>query len=278
MSAIRLLPKQATPPRVSLHKLCGCVLRKGKPAVTAVGKYIEGKQAKVVRKLEAVMNAHAASLAKKAAKLWVNKMLKVDSVDAIVASILSELDLNGVSIDIIDGLTPELLRAFQSAGVIGIGQVGFTATADMTRHLDVAALAYADAHGAELVKGLTATTEDALRGTLTEAVEKGWSTQELSKSIQESFAFDSARANTIARTELATAHVQGNVQGWRETGQVEGKRSILGDLHDIADVCDECADAGVVGLNDDFVPGFSQPPYHPNCICDVIPVLSEEGA
>ena len=275
MSAVRLLPK--TQPRVSLHKLCRCSLRKGK-TVTAVGKYVEGKQAKVARKLEAVMSAHAARLAKKAAKLWVNKMLKADSVDAIVASILADLDLNGVSIDIIDGLIPEMVRAFKSAGILGIGQVGITADADMTHHLDKAALAYADAHGAELVTGINSTTEDALRGTLTEAVKGGWSTQELSASIQESFAFDAARANTIARTELATAHVQGNVQGWRETGQVAGKEWVLGDMHDINDECDDNAADGIVPMEAAFSSGHKFPPAHPNCICDVLPVLSEEGA
>jgi hypothetical protein len=86
-------------------------------------------------------------------------------------------------------------------------------------------------------------------------------------------AFGEARAEMIARTELAYAHVQGNVQAWAETGEVVGTRWILGDLHDKPDVCDECADRGVVPLGDEYADGVDYPPAHPNCICDVVPVL-----
>jgi len=204
------------------------------------------------------------------------KLAKADSVDAIIQSILEQLGLSELSVDIIDSVTPELIRAFQTAGVSGIGQVGVTATSDITKHLDKAALAYAEAHAAELVTNLTATTTESLRGTISNAVKEGMSAQRLSDAIQTSGAFGEARANTIARTELAMAHVNGNVEGWKETGLVGGKESILGDLHDIDDECDECAAAGVVGINDDFIPGLSQPPYHPNCVCAVLPVLKED--
>jgi len=87
--------------------------------------------------------------------------------------------------------------------------------------------------------------------------------------------FSLARAAMIARTELAFAHVSGNVAGWRETGQVDRKRWILGDNHDIDDVCDDAVDAGDVGLDEEFVDGIDFPPAHPNCVCDVLPILKE---
>jgi hypothetical protein len=273
MTSVRLMPKS----KVSLHKLCGCSLHKGKakPSVTNVGKYVDSKQPKLAKNLATVLSSHGERIAKQASKSWINKMLKADDNNALIRSILDELDINDMSVDVIDSITPELVRAFQAAGILGIGQVGINTTDEITAHLDEAALAYAEDRGAELVKGLTETTTEALRGTLSDAVEEGLSAAELSKSIQESYAFDAPRANTIARTELATAHVQGNVQGWRETGQVEGKEWILGDLHDVDDECDENVDDGVVKLEEAFSSGIKFPPAHPNCICDVLPVLSE---
>ena len=41
-------------------------------------------------------------------------------------------------------------------------------------------------------------------------------------------------------------------------------------------VCDECVEAGMVPLGDDFADGVDYPPAHPNCICDVVPVLKDE--
>ena len=248
-------------------RLCACSMKKATPAVTNVGKYIAKKQEDVANRIERVLSEHGSKLAKEVARLYELRLLKVSSVDAIIQAILKEIELTGVSIAVVEEVTPELIAAFKAAGILGIAQVGIDGTPAMTGHLDEAASAYAEAHGADLVKGLTVTTTEALRVTLNDAVRGGWSTQELSKAIQESLAFGAARANTIARTELATAHVQGNVQGWRETGQVEGKEWILGDLHDIDDECDDNASEGVVALEDDFSSGIAFPPAHPNCVC-----------
>lgn len=277
MTQIRLLPKQ--PSRVSLTKLCGCgSLRKAKVVNTNVGKYVAKHEDKTAKKVERVLAEHGKKIAAQVAKLYVNKMLKADSTAAIVQSILKELELTGLSVAIVESITPELLAAFNAAGIIGIAQVGINATEKIAAQIDRAAMAYADEHGAELVKGLGLTTEDALRGEITRAMKEGSSAAELAKSIRELGAFSRSRASTIARTELATAHVQGNVQGWRETGMVSGKEWVMGDLHDIEDVCDRNAAIGEVDLDAEFEDGVMFPPAHPNCICDVLPVLSEEGA
>jgi F like protein len=116
-----------------------------------------------------------------------------------------------------------------------------------------------------------------MRELLSNSIDDGVTPSELADKIQGLGAFSDARAMTIARTELAFAYVQGNVQGWKDTGQVSGKRWILGDLHDEPDECDDCADAGDVGIDDDFVDGIDYPPAHPNCICDVLPVLVDQS-
>lgn len=277
MTAIRLLPKQ--PNRVSLTKLCGCAsLRKAKAVNTNVGKYVAKHEDKTAKKVERVLAEHGKLIAAQVSKLYVNKMLKADTTAAIVQSILKELELSGLSVSIVESITPELLAAFNAAGIVGVAQVGIDSTAQIARQIDSAALVYATEHGAELVKGLSLTTEDALRSEITRAMKDGSSAAELANSIRELGAFSRSRASTIARTELATAHIQGNVQGWRETGMVSGKEWIMGDLHDIEDVCDRNAAMGEVDLDAEFEDGIVFPPAHPNCICDVLPVLSEEGA
>jgi hypothetical protein len=107
---------------------------------------------------------------------------------------------------------------------------------------------------------------------ITDAIEEGTSTDDLADQLEENYAFSEARAETIARTEVATADVEGNLQAYRDSGVVEGKEWILGSEHpDIGCECEDAADMGVVPLDDDFG-GIGDPPAHPNCECDMLPV------
>jgi len=71
--------------------------------------------------------------------------------------------------------------------------------------------------------------------------------------------------------------VAGNIEGWRKTRQVASKEwsaSI-----NCCDVCD-AMDGIIVGLEEKFDFEGEQidgPPGHPNCRCDVLPVLTTEG-
>lgn len=78
---------------------------------------------------------------------------------------------------------------------------------------------------------------------------------------------DPARAMVIARTETATALIQSNFEQYRAEGV--GSLEWL-----VGDPCDICAenDGVIVAFGDDFPSGDSEPPAHPNCVCDVAPV------
>jgi SPP1 gp7 family putative phage head morphogenesis protein len=205
-----------------------------------------------------------------------------------IEELLERLELT--DLDALYGLfTEELQAAFKEAAVEGAKMVGLAAQDDLLSQLDEEALEYARQRAAELVGkkwvdgqlvdnpnakwAITDTTREELRELIAEGLEDGMSPQQLADEIEEAFAFSAARAETIARTELAFAHVQGNVEGWRQSGEVEGKQSILGSEHDLDDICDNNADAGVIGFDEPFPSGHQFPPYHPNCVCDVIPVL-----
>lgn len=114
-------------------------------------------------------------------------------------------------------------------------------------------------------------TRDMIRGVVRKALAEGWSTQELSRAIRDNAGFGSARANTIARTELAMADTQGTLAGWKATGLVAGK-----EWSAAPGCCDECQELNgqIVPLDASFPIG--DPPAHPNCRCAVTAVLADE--
>lgn len=257
-----------------LTKTCDAHLQKAAPVRTRVATYVVKHQAKLAKKILSVFRQQASTC-----KALVRRMGKADLSEedhTMIEDLLAQIEESGVGVAIVDELTPEIEKAFKDAGIYGVAQVGINGSAgkDITKQLDPLAAKYAEERGGELIKDLADTTIEDLRSVLEQGVEDGLSTDELADQIDELGAFGEARADMIARTELAMAHVEGNVEGWRQTGEVSGKRSILGDLHDKEDECDDCADAGVVDLEDEFIPGYDFPPYHPNCVCDIVPVLS----
>lgn len=119
-------------------------------------------------------------------------------------------------------------------------------------------------------------TRELLRGFVGEALDGGWSNSELASQIVEAFAFSEARAETIARTELAFADVAGNMVAYRASNVVAGKRWLLSNDDGCCDDCEGNAAQGVIDLEEDFESGDDAPPAHPNCRCDVAPVIADE--
>lgn len=132
------------------------------------------------------------------------------------------------------------------------------------------AIAWAEDHAADLVTRIDETTRDQINGLVGKALEEGWSNDELAGQIQDAEGFSDYRCEMIARTETAFADVQGNLQGYAASGVVEGKEWIVAQ----DEVCEDCQalDGMVVSLDGSFPGG--DPPLHPNCRCDVLPVLT----
>jgi hypothetical protein len=123
-----------------------------------------------------------------------------------------------------------------------------------------AELIKSDAGGGELLDG----TRALIKGTVEEAVTEGWSPQALKQALKDAYAFSSDRAETIARTEVAIAHVAGSMEGYRASGVVEKKVWLLAE--DPCDVCQGNADDGEILLDDDFSSGDDAAPAHPRCL------------
>lgn len=162
---------------------------------------------------------------------------------------------------------------------------------DITDQANERAIAYAEDRAAELVGmrynadgelvdnpraewSIDEATRELIRSDVATAEEEGWSNDRLAAALEQNYAFSEQRAETIARTETAFADVAGNVEAWKASGQVAGKEWILSE-----GACDECEPlAGVVVELDEEFPydGGDGPPLHPNCRCDVVPVLTTE--
>lgn len=249
-----------------------------KPVSTNVARYVGRKAPSVARALRKVLTAHAKRIAAKAAKLYGQRLAKdVSQTFSTIDAIIAELDSDDLGEDLQGDLLGPMQLAFKRAAAIGATQVGISLD-DITDQVDEAAVAYAERRGGELITDLAGTTDDQMRTLLARAVDEGMSADELSDAIEGLGAFSDYRADLIAQTELATAHVQGNVEGWRASGQVEKKRWLLADNHPEPDECDDAADAGEVGLDDAFVEGIDFPPAHPGCLCDVVPVLKDDDS
>jgi SPP1 gp7 family putative phage head morphogenesis protein len=116
---------------------------------------------------------------------------------------------------------------------------------------------------------ISSATRNMLRSSVEGAMERGASNNEIAAEIRDNAAFSADRAMTVARTETATADVQGSIAGWRESGLVEGRQWLASD--NCCDLCQEI-DGTVVGIDEEFPDGDA--PLHPNCECSEIPVLS----
>lgn len=173
-------------------------------------------------------------------------------------------------------LLPELRKIAQDGARLGLEQVD-QAIDKLLRQANARAIAWAHEHAGELIKGIKETTLERVRDLVKKAETEGWSNETLASEVEDDEVFSGARAEMVARTETAAADVTGNLIGWEESGVVEQKEWIVADANE----CDFCREMqGVrVGLDEDFdfdgemVDG---PPGHPNCRCDVLPVLAED--
>lgn len=142
-----------------------------------------------------------------------------------------------------------------------------------------------------LSSGVNGTTNVRVRTLLQDGLADGETTEELAKRIEE-LGFQPARAEMIARTESAGAFTHGQIEAWKQTGAVEGKKWLLA-----PDACEFCR-AVAAAFNGKTVP-LDQPFYrkgdvlegdqggvmvldysdidgpslHPSCRCSLVPVI-----
>jgi hypothetical protein len=98
------------------------------------------------------------------------------------------------------------------------------------------------------------------------------SKEEMSRELErevDDLLFDSERALTIAQTEMTRAVTAASRELYEESG-VELVEWL------VAEPCDACqanADASPIRIDSVFPSGDTEPPAHPNCVCDLAPYV-----
>lgn len=187
--------------------------------------------------------------------------------------------LDSVSYDALhDDLLREIMRLVQDSASTSLGLVLPSDAGSLDRMLSQAnerAVAWAEERVGELITAIDETTRQGVRDIVSIGLDEGWTNTEIAEELDGSELFGDSRADMIARTETAFADVRGSLIGWQESGVVSSKRWLVSE----AEVCDRCmALHGVaVALDGEFPDdGGEGPPLHPNCRCDVVPVLLPE--
>lgn len=86
---------------------------------------------------------------------------------------------------------------------------------------------YLQGQGAEHVQGIDDTTREALRAELTEGIQAGEGTRQLTARVSQMAAFGASRAELIAYTETHSAANAGKVAGWQASGVVTASRWVI---------------------------------------------------
>jgi SPP1 gp7 family putative phage head morphogenesis protein len=216
---------------------------------------------------------------------------KMDLPRHDVESVLASLDLDW------DVMVPEVADLLAALAIDGAVQaaVQLQITDSLPQALDLAnerASEYARTRAAEMVGKrwvdgqlqevasanwqIGQATQDMLRTQVTQAIDEGLSAQQLAQAIEESGAFSAERALMIARTETAMADVQGNValyQAANQSGVEVYKRWITAGDDRVSEDCQLNGESPPLPMDEEFPSGAQFPPEHPNCRCDIAPVL-----
>lgn len=125
----------------------------------------------------------------------------------------------------------------------------------------------------ELIQGLIETTRERIRHLISSFITSTQTVGELFQGIQESGAYSPERAQAIAVTEVTRAFAEGNLEAWRASGVVQGKRWNTNNDHLVCPTCGPL-NQRVVPLEGTFGGEILAPPAHVRCRCWLTPVVT----
>jgi hypothetical protein len=151
---------------------------------------------------------------------------------------------------------------------------GRTKTTDMPIYYEgppmQQAMTYAEKHTATLVKGLNDETRDRMRDVIENAIREKRGIDGLARDLRKQFDdMSKVRSQVIARTETSDALSQSFLDRANDLG-ITGKEVVTGDP---CEICQANANEGVVPIDHIFQSGHARPPFHPNCVCALAPVM-----
>jgi SPP1 gp7 family putative phage head morphogenesis protein len=195
-------------------------------------------------------------------------------------------------------LTAELLPIYESIAKDGVNMAARQLQPVFAVSLEQAnkeAIAWSEMRSAELIGkkvvngklvdnpkaewSITDSTRDMIQSDVTRALDEGLTVDELSDLLEENYAFSPARAEMIARTETAMADVTGNIISYREAegyGITIFKQWVTANDDLVSEDCAMNGESEPIPMDDIFPSGAMWPPEHPNCRCDIVPVVQED--
>ena len=122
------------------------------------------------------------------------------------------------------------------------------------------------------VNGINRTTLDRIGTILAKGLKEGITPADMARQMRsdiDDLLDDSERALMIAQTETSRAVSIAS----RELYQESGVELVEWLVADPCDTCQENADVSPIGIGETFPSGDTEPPAHPNCVCDIAPYL-----
>jgi SPP1 gp7 family putative phage head morphogenesis protein len=134
------------------------------------------------------------------------------------------------------------------------------------------------ANVAKFTKSMLDTDRQKMIDILTNGLEQGRSIPDIRDAIQADFNdIEKTQAQLITRTEVARVTSQSSLDAWEQSGLVEGKQWVViqgGDECDAYDGEIESLSGNFYSDTSEFADG--DPPIHPNCKCQLIPIILNE--
>jgi len=165
-------------------------------------------------------------------------------------------------------------KVMEQSGKDAIADTGVDTSFDLQ---NPRALDYLNEHALENSNSYSDTMKEDISLTVQSSVEQGQSVDEIATTVS-SFFDDQGdyRAERLARTETVDAYAQGNLEGYRQSGVVNGKEWLFDGGDCVSGICPDNVDDGVIALDDNFSSGDDAPPAHPNCECALQPVTADD--
>ncbi len=196
--------------------------------------------------------------------------------------------------ELAESIVPDMLTR---AARVGLGKIGASESVWDVTAPEIAR--YLNNYVVDLARSISVKTEQLLTREIQTGITEGWTVQQFREHIESTPGWTTDgianRSEMIARTESARAFAEGQIQSWSQVGGVVGKEWLA--APDCCEFCQEAAErfnASSPKLRD--VPdGFRVgsvltvgnqsyviqhhdilgPPLHPNCRCDLLPILGE---
>jgi len=136
------------------------------------------------------------------------------------------------------------------------------------------AINYANKRAAQLVTRMDEETKVRLAKVIGDAIEQKRGIPGLARDIRREFDdMTKFRSQLIARTETADSLESAFLDRSKAMG-VTGKEVVTAPEGDYpCEICQANADEGTVPIDHIFSSGHTRPPFHPNCVCCLAPVM-----